>query len=74
MTMDYYTDFTIINNPEPIVMIEWKMFVRLLNKLPQKTIIDEFGADILSMRSWKKLSKKDVIDKIFIEYETSFPK
>lgn len=59
---------TIINQ-KPFVIISWITFEKLLWTVPKKVLIKEF-ADVITARDWNKLGKEELIDKIFIEYET----
>ncbi len=63
-------EFTVINNQKPFVVMEWEMFRELLHYLPKIALMEKFAPDTTTETGWGSLSKDEILDQIFIEYET----
>ena len=61
--------FVISNTREPQVIIDWQIFKMLLEASPESLLIELFAEDILLEKEWKKLTKDNIVNQIFINYE-----
>ena len=62
----------VINNQNPVVIIDWDDFELLLKKILRKELARIFGeadGDKELVKKWKTYSKQQIIDRIFNNYE-----
>ncbi len=65
---------TVINNPNPIVVIDWNKFEKILKQLPKSKLIELFFEDEETCemgvdKDVEDMTYADIISQIFLEYE-----